>query len=196
MDWFSSLFSTTDSVAHIVLLFSLVIAIGVVLGKIKVGSVSLGVTFVLFAGIVVGHIYHHMGITDPDGGYACPAKVLNFIQDFGLILFVYCIGLQVGPSFFQSFKKDGVQMNLMAIGIVLLNVAVLLGLYYLVFDTNDPTSLPMAVGVLYGAVTNTPGLGAAQEAINTLGIDMHGQNIAAGYACAYPLGVEIGRAHV
>lgn len=189
MDWFQSLFSTTDSVAHIVLLFSLVIAVGVVLGKIKVGSVSLGVTFVLFAGIVVGHIYHQLGITDPDGGYACPAKVLNFIQDFGLILFVYCIGLQVGPSFFQSFKKDGVQMNMVAVGIVLLNVIILLGLYYLVFDTQDPTSLPMAVGVLYGAVTNTPGLGAAQEAINTLGIDMKGQNIAAGYACAYPLGV-------
>ena len=189
MDWFQSLFSTTDSVAHIVLLFSLVIAVGVMLGKIKVGSVSLGVTFVLFAGIVVGHIYHQLGITDPDGGYACPAKVLNFIQDFGLILFVYCIGLQVGPSFFQSFKKDGVQMNMVAVGIVLLNVITLLGLYYLVFDTKDPTSLPMAVGVLYGAVTNTPGLGAAQEAINTLGIDMKGQNIAAGYACAYPLGV-------
>lgn len=189
MDWIQSLFTTTDSVAHIVLLFSLVIAVGVVLGKIKFGSVSLGVTFVLFAGIVVGHIYHHMGITDADGGYACPAKVLNFIQDFGLILFVYCIGLQVGPSFFQSFKKDGIQMNIMAIGIVLLNVITLLGLYYLVFDTSDPKSLPMAVGVLYGAVTNTPGLGAAQEAINTLGIDMGGQNIASGYACAYPLGV-------
>ena len=175
MDWFQSLFVSTGSVAHIVLLFSLVIAVGVVLGKLKIGSVSLGVTFVLFAGIVVGHIYKHLGIGDPDGGYACPANVLSFIQDFGLILFVYCIGLQVGPSFFQSFKKDGIQMNLVAVGIVLLNVLTLLGLYYLVFDTSDPTSLPMAVGVLYGAVTNTPGLGAAQEAINTL---------------------EIGRAHV
>ena len=151
MDWLQSLFLTTDSVAHIVLLFSLVIAVGVVLGKFKIGSVSLGVTFVLFAGIVVGHIYHSTGIADPDGGFACPAKVLNFIQDFGLILFVYCIGLQVGPSFFQSFKKDGVQMNIVAVGIVLLNVITLLGLYYLVFDTNDVTSLPMAVGVLYGA---------------------------------------------
>ena len=97
--------------------------------------------------------------------------------------------MQVGPGFFQSFKKDGVQMNLVTIGIVLLNVATMLVLYYLVFDTNDRTSLPMAVGVLYGAVTNTPGLGAAQEAINTLGLDMQGQNIASGYACAYPLGV-------
>lgn len=170
-------------------LYSLVISIGVVLGKIKFGSISLGVTFVLFAGIVVGHIYNAMGVHDPDGGFACPAKVLTFIQDFGLILFVYCIGLQVGPGFFQSFKKGGLQMNMITVGIVLLNVITMLGLYYLVFDTSDPTSLPMAVGVLYGAVTNTPGLGAAQEAISTLGIDMHGQNIASGYACAYPLGV-------
>ena len=189
MDWFQSLFTNTGSVAHIVVLYCLVIAVGVVLGKIKFGSISLGVTFVLFAGIVVGHIYNATGIADPDGGYACPAKVLTFIQDFGLILFVYCIGLQVGPGFFQSFKKGGMQMNLITIGIVTLNVLTMLALYYLVFDTNDKTSLPMAVGVLYGAVTNTPGLGAAQEAINTLGIDMGGQNIANGYACAYPLGV-------
>lgn len=189
MDWFLSLFVATDSVAHIVLLYALVIALGVGLGKIKFGRISLGVTFVLFAGIVVGHIYNAMGIHDPDGGFACPAKVMTFIQDFGLILFVYCIGLQVGPGFFQSFKKGGLQMNLITVGIVLLNVVTMLALYYLVFDTSDPTSLPMAVGVLYGAVTNTPGLGAAQEAITTLGINMGGQNIASGYACAYPLGV-------
>ena len=189
MDWLQSLFVNTGSVAHIVVLYCLVISIGVMLGKIKFGSISLGVTFVLFVGIVMGHLYNVAGVGDADGGYACPAKVLTFIQDFGLILFVYCIGLQVGPGFFQSFKKDGVQMNLVTIGIVLLNVATMLVLYYLVFDTNDRTSLPMAVGVLYGAVTNTPGLGAAQEAINTLGLDMQGQNIASGYACAYPLGV-------
>ena len=164
MDWLQSLFVNTGSVAHIVVLYCLVISIGVMLGKIKFGSISLGVTFVLFAGIVMGHLYNVAGVGDADGGYACPAKVLTFIQDFGLILFVYCIGLQVGPGFFQSFKKDGVQMNLVTIGIVLLNVATMLVLYYLVFDTNDRTSLPMAVGVLYGAVTNTPGLGAAQEA--------------------------------
>lgn len=189
MDWLQSLFLSTGSVAHIVLLYALVIALGVGLGKIKFGSISLGVTFVLFAGIVVGHIYNAMGVHDPDGGFACPEKVMTFIQDFGLILFVYCIGLQVGPGFFQSFKKGGLQMNLITVGIVLLNVITMLVLYYLVFDTSDRTSLPMAVGVLYGAVTNTPGLGAAQEAITTLGIDMGGQNIASGYACAYPLGV-------
>lgn len=189
MDWFISLFTNTGSVAHIVLLFALVIAVGVVLGRIKFGTISLGVTFVLFAGIAVGHIYHTLGIGDPESGLACPAAVLTFIQDFGLILFVYCIGLQVGPSFFQSFKKDGIQMNLVAVGVVTLNVVVLLSLYYLVFDTSDKTSLPMAVGVLCGAITNTPGLGAAQEAITTLGIDMGANNIANGYACAYPLGV-------
>lgn len=189
MDWLQSIFTTTDSVAHIVVLYALVISIGVLLGKLKIGSISLGVTFVLFAGIVVGHIYNQLGIADPNGGFACPANVLTFIQDFGLILFVYCIGLQVGPGFFQSFKRGGVQMNMITVGIVLLNVLTMLGLYYLVFDTSDKTSLPMAVGVLYGAVTNTPGLGAAQEAISTMGIDMGGNNIASGYACAYPLGV-------
>lgn len=189
MDWLQSIFTTTDSVAHIVVLYALVISIGVLLGKLKIGSISLGVTFVLFAGIVVGHIYNQLGIADPNGGFACPANVLTFIQDFGLILFVYCIGLQVGPGFFQSFKRGGVQMNMITVGIVLLNVLTMLGLYYLVFDTSDKTSLPMAVGVLYGAVTNTPGLGAAQEAISTIGIDMGGSNIASGYACAYPLGV-------
>lgn len=189
MDWLQSLFLNTESVAHIVVLYSIVISLGVGLGKIKFGGISLGVTFVLFAGIVVGHIYTSMGIAGADG-LACPAAVLNFIQDFGLILFVYCIGLQVGPGFFQSFKKGGMQMNLITIGIVLLNVAVMLGLYYLVFgNSNDPTALPMMVGVLCGAVTNTPGLGAAQEAIRNMQIDMGGLNIASGYACAYPLAV-------
>ena len=189
MDWFQSLFLQTGSVAHIVLLYALVISVGVLLGKIKLGGISLGVTFVLFTGIVVGHLYHWAGIADPDGGFACPDKVLSFIQDFGLILFVYCIGLQVGPGFFQSFKKGGLQMNFITIGIVVLNIIVMLGLYYLVFDTNAPSTLPMVVGVLCGAVTNTPGLGAAQEALNTVGVDMGSENIASGYACAYPLGV-------
>lgn len=105
MEWFQNLFTVTDSVAHVVLLYSLVIAVGVWLGKIKFGSVSLGVTFVLFAGIVVGHIYNAAGIADADGGFACPAKVLTFIQDFGLILFVYCIGLQVGPRLLPVFQE-------------------------------------------------------------------------------------------
>ena len=111
MDWLQSLFFSTDSVAHIILLYALVISVGIGLGRIKVGGISLGVTFVLFAGIVAGHF-----------GFTGTYNVLSFIQDFGLILFVYCIGLQVGPGFFESFKKGGVQLNLMAMSIILLNV--------------------------------------------------------------------------
>lgn len=178
MDWLNSLFLDTDSVAHIVLLYSLVIAAGVLLGKIKFFGVSLGVTFVLFVGIVAGHF-----------GFTGNLSVMNFVQDFGLILFVYFIGLQVGPSFFEAFKKGGVTMNLLAAGIVALNVIVMLVLYYLVFDPNDPNDLPMMVGVLCGAVTNTPGLGAATEALSQVFHDGEAPQIASGYACAYPLGV-------
>ena len=173
MDWLQSLFTDVNSIAHIVLLYSFVIAIGVLLGKIKFFGVSLGVTFVLFAGIVCGHF-----------GFTGNTQILNFIQDFGLILFVFCIGLQVGPSFFTSFKQGGVTMNLVAVGIVMLNIVVALGLYY---GMSGRIELPMMVGILCGAVTNTPGLGAANEALNQLGYD--GPQIAMGYACAYPLGV-------
>ena len=161
MDWLQSLFFSTDSVAHIILLYALVISVGIGLGRIKVGGISLGVTFVLFAGIVAGHF-----------GFTGTYNVLSFIQDFGLILFVYCIGLQVGPGFFESFKKGGVQLNLMAMSIILLNVLCCIGLYLLVFydggasDAANSSSLAMMVGVLCGAVTNTPGLGAATEACN------------------------------
>ena len=96
MNWLINLFTTTDSVAHIAMLYAIVISIGVLLGKVKVGGISLGVTFVLFAGILAGHI-----------GFTAPTNILSFIQDFGLILFVFCIGLQVGPGFFESFKKGG-----------------------------------------------------------------------------------------
>ena len=161
MDWLQPLFSSTDSVAHIVLLYALVISVGIGLGRIKVGGISLGVTFVLFAGIVAGHF-----------GFTGTYNVLTFIQDFGLILFVYCIGLQVGPGFFESFKKGGVQLNLMAMSIVLLNVLCCIGLYFLVFYdggaavAENSSKLAMMVGVLCGAITNTPGLGAATEACN------------------------------
>ena len=103
MDWIIRLFTDTDSIAHIALLYSIVIAVGILLGKIKIGGISLGVTFVLFAGIVAGHI-----------GFTAPVNILSFIQDFGLILFVFCIGLQVGPGFFESFKKGGVTLNLLS----------------------------------------------------------------------------------
>lgn len=173
MEWLLNLFTDTNSIAHIVMLYSFVIAVGVLLGKIKIFGVSLGVTFVLFTGIVCGHF-----------GFSGDPHILTFLQDFGLILFVFCIGLQVGPSFFSSFKKGGVAMNLTAAGVVLLNVAVALGLYYAL---GGRIELPMMVGILCGAVTNTPGLGAANEALTQLHYD--GPQIAMGYACAYPLGV-------
>lgn len=185
MNWFYDLFTNTSSVAHIVIVFAIVIAAGVWLGKIKIGGISLGVAFVLFAGIIVGHIYSTL---EPESPYACPVEVLDFMQNFGLMLFVYCVGLQVGPSFFESFKKGGLTLNMLAVGLVVLNVGVMLALYYLCFDTSNPNNLPMMVGVLFGAVTNTPGLGAANEALST---SFHGAipQIANGYACAYPLGV-------
>src|SRR5574344_215294 len=182
MEWLETLLNDPDSVAHIALLYSVVIAIGIYLGKIKIFGISLGVTFVLFAGIIAGHF-----------GFTGNLKILSFIQDFGLILFVFCIGLQVGPSFFSSFKKGGISMNVIAMGIIFLNIAVALILYYTLFDTSNPQNLPMMVGVLCGAITNTPGLGAASEALGQVYNNLHPgvavPQIASGYACAYPLGV-------
>lgn len=178
MDWLINLFTTTDSVAHIVLLYAVVIAIGVYLGKIKVGGISIGVTFVLFAGIAAGHI-----------GFTAPANILSFLQEFGLILFVFMIGLQVGPGFFESFRKGGITLNLLSTVMVLLNVGVMFVCYYIFFDTSDPKNLPMMVGTLYGAVTNTPGLGAANETLYSIFSKGEVPQIASGYACAYPLGV-------
>lgn len=178
MDWLINLFTTTDSVAHIVLLYAVVIAIGVYLGKIKVGGISIGVTFVLFAGIAAGHI-----------GFTAPANILSFLQEFGLIIFVFMIGLQVGPGFFESFRKGGITLNLLSTVMVLLNVGVMFACYYIFFDTSDPKNLPMMVGTLYGAVTNTPGLGAANETLYSIFSKGEVPQIASGYACAYPLGV-------
>lgn len=173
MDWILDLLWKPDSVAHIVFLYAFVISVGVMLGKIKIFGVSLGVTFVLFVGILMGHF-----------GFTGDTRILHFIRDFGLILFVFCIGLQVGPSFFSSFKKGGMTLNLLAFLIVSLNVIVALVIYFIM---GDKVSLPMMVGILCGAVTNTPGLGAAQEALSQ--INYTGDPIALGYACAYPLGV-------
>lgn len=173
MDWLESLLWDSTSVAHIVCLYAFVISVGVLLGKIKVFGVSLGVTFVLFTGILMGHF-----------GFTGETHILHFIREFGLILFVFCIGLQVGPSFFSSFKKGGMTLNMLAVGIVVLNIVVALSIYFI---ANGQVELPMMIGILYGAVTNTPGLGAAQEALNQL--HYTGDPIALGYACAYPLGV-------
>ena len=175
--WLKDLFTTTDSVAHITLLYAIVIAIGVYLGKLKVFGVSLGVTFVLFAGILAGHI-----------GFTAPTPTLTFVQDFGLILFVFMIGMQVGPGFFESFGMAGIKLNGLAACAILLNILVMFACYFIFFDTSNVTNLPMMVGTLYGAVTNTPGLGAANEALNTV-FPNGAPQIASAYACAYPLGV-------
>ncbi|MGM9734183.1 MAG: putative transporter, partial [Prevotella sp.] len=178
MEWLINLFVSPDSVAHIALLYALVIAIGVYLGKIKFGGIALGVTFVLFAGILAGHV-----------GMTAPTNILTFIQDFGLILFVFMIGLQVGPGFFESFGKGGITLNMLSVGTVVLNVAVMFACYFIFFDTSNPINLPMMVGTMYGAVTNTPGLGAANEALSSVFPNGGAPQIASGYACAYPLGV-------
>lgn len=173
MNWLQDLLTNPNSIAHIVALYAFVIAAGVLLGKIKFFGISLGVTFVLFVGILAGHF-----------GFTGNPAILSFVQDFGLILFVFCIGLQVGPSFFSSFKRGGITLNLLAVGIVFLNIAVALIMY---FALQGRVDIPMMVGILCGAVTNTPGLGAANEALQQL--HYQGPEIAMGYACAYPLGV-------
>ncbi|MCQ2111567.1 MAG: putative transporter [Bacteroidaceae bacterium] len=176
MEWLNTLLFDADSIAHIVILYSFVIALGTLLGKCKVAGISLGVAFILFVGIIAGHF-----------GLTGNLKIVNFIQDFGLILFVYSIGMQVGPSFFSYFKEGGLRMNRLAFELVVLNIAVAIVTYFMLFDRTDPDSFPMLVGVLSGAVTNTPGLGAAEEALSQIGY--RGGDIAAGYACAYPLAV-------
>jgi putative transport protein len=175
MNWFIELF-TKDTVAHTVLLYALIIVAGVALGKIKIAGISLGITFVLFAGIAVSHF-----------GMNANPKVVDFVRDFGLILFVFSIGLQVGPGFFSSFRKGGISLNILAMTIVFGG-----GLTTLLLHFISGTSLPMLVGVMSGAVTNTPGLGAAQQALNQVSSSLPSgeiPDIALGYAVAYPFGV-------
>ena len=159
-------------VAHSVLILSLVITFGIMLGKLKVAGISLGVTWILFVGIVFGHF--DMNLDE---------HLLHFLKEFGLILFVYSIGLQVGPGFFSAFKKGGLTLNMVAMLSVFLSVLITIVLH---FATGIP--ITTMVGILSGAVTNTPGLGAAQQANSDLnGVDA--PEIALGYAVAYPLGV-------
>lgn len=170
MNWFYDLFFGAG-IAHTVVVFAVAIAVGILLGKVKVWGISLGVTWVLFVGIFLSHF-----------GMRVDPSTLGFIKEFGLILFVYSIGMQVGPGFFSAFKKGGIRLNLFAILIVLLGVATTLVIFWV-----TGTPITTMVGILSGAVTNTPGLGAAQQAYS----DMGGQDptIAMGYAVAYPLGV-------
>lgn len=175
VDWFFNLF-TQNSVAHSVLIYCIVVATGIMLGKIKIFGISLGIAFVLFAGIILGHL-----------GLTVNEEVLDFTKDAGLIMFVYTIGLQVGPGFFASLKKEGLTLNLLAIALVFTGV---LTTYLVHLFGHIP--MPVAVGIMSGAVTNTPGLGAAQQALKDVVAHKPGLTfppLGLGYAVAYPFGV-------
>lgn len=171
MEWLIELITGT-SIAHSILVMALVISIGLLLGKVKIFGISLGTTWILFFGIFLGHI-----------GLQVDENILHFLKEFGLILFIYSIGMQVGPSFFSSFKQGGITLNILASGVVLLGVLI-------TYIIHLVTGLPIAtmVGILSGAVTNTPGLGAAQQTYTDV-MGTTDPTIATAYAVAYPLGV-------
>ena len=171
MDWLYTLFMG-EGIAHTLLVLSLVITIGIMLSKVKICGISLGVTWILFVGIAAGHF-----------GMTVDHNTLHFIKEFGLVLFVFSIGLQVGPGFFSSFKEGGIKMVSCAAAVVLLGA---LTTYIIHIATGTP--MPTMVGIMSGAVTNTPGLGAAQQAY-TDSTGINDPTIALGYAVAYPLGV-------
>lgn len=182
MDWlFDLLKPGTVSLASTILLYSFVIFCGIYLGKIKIFGVSLGVTFVLFVGILMGHL-----------GYIVEGSTLKFVQEFGLILFIFSIGMQVGPGFFSSFKEGGIKLNMLALTGILLNLVMMVGIYYLQGGSEGATSIQQMIGIMSGAVTNTPGLGAAQQSLNQVSADSASalsEQMSMGYAAAYPLGV-------
>lgn len=177
MKLFDTLFEGADGVwsggiAHILLIISIVIALGKILGNIKIYGVSFGVTWILFTGILFGHF-----------GMTIDTNLLHFLKEFGLVLFIYSIGLQVGPGFFASFRSGGIRLNILASVVIICGIGITISIFVL-------TEIPITtiVGIMSGAVTNTPGLGAAQQAYS----DQSGQtapDIALGYAVAYPLGV-------
>lgn len=176
MDWLGDLVlgaSSGPSISHSIFLLAIIIAIGIQLGKLKICGISLGSTFILFVGIICGQC-----------GLSMDPATVSFLRDFGLILFVYAIGMQVGPGFFSSFKKGGVTLNMLAISIVLLGAIITLVIHFVTgIDVNT------MVGIMSGAVTNTPGLGAAQQALKDMGKAASADTMAMGYAVAYPLGV-------
>ncbi|MDE6095842.1 MAG: putative transporter [Muribaculaceae bacterium] len=181
MDWFFELLRPGNmSLASTVLLYSFVIFAGIFLGKVKIFGVSLGVTFVLFIGILLGHF-----------GYAVEGNTLHFLREFGLILFIFSIGMQVGPGFFSSFKEGGIRMNMLAMIGIGLNVAIMLTIYFLQGGSEGISSISDMVGVMCGAITNTPALGAAQQTILQVDSSAYevSQQMSMGYAAAYPLGV-------
>ncbi len=170
---------TQNAVAQTLIIYSAIIVLGMLLGKIKIKGVSLGVTFVLFVGILAGHL-----------GFTINGEVLNFLKNFGLILFIFTIGLQVGPGFFSSFKTSGLKLNGLTLGVILLDIAITVGLVFIFADVVDA---PIMVGIMTGSVTSTPALGAAQEALQQLSSTgaLQGEMppISLGYAVAYPMGV-------
>lgn len=170
MNWFESLFFE-QSALQAVCVISVIIAIGLGLGKLRICGISLGVTFVFFTGIMAGHF-----------GLAIDPAILKYAEDFGLMLFVYELGLKVGPGFFSSFRTGGLKLNMLGLGLVLAGTATAIALSYIL-------AIPMTdmVGILSGATTNTPSLGAAQQAINQLGLPAEGAALSC--AVTYPLGV-------
>ncbi len=181
MDWVIELLKPgTASLASTILLYSFVICAGIYLGKVKVLGVSLGVTFVLFVGILMGHL-----------GYIVESNTLHFLREFGLILFIFSIGMQVGPGFFSSFREGGVRLNALAMIGIALNVGIMLAIYYIQGGADGDTSIVQMVGIMSGAVTNTPGLGAAQQTALQVNPDAYSASeaMSMGYAAAYPLGV-------
>lgn len=181
MDWLIELLRPGNmSLASSVLLYSFVIFTGIWLGKVKIFGVSLGVTFVLFVGILMGHL-----------GYAVEADTLHFLREFGLILFIFSIGMQVGPGFFSSFKEGGISLNLLAMLGIAINVGVTVAIYFIQGGADGQTNFMQMVGIMSGAVTNTPGLGAAQQTVLQVNSEAYGvsQEMSMGYAAAYPLGV-------
>lgn len=176
MKWFIDLFTNHSTVAYTVLIYAIVIASGVLLGKLSFKGVSFGIAFVLFTGILAGHL-----------GFKINIEIVEFLRDFGLILFVYTMGLQVGPGFFASLQKQGLKFNLLAVMCVLLSVAVVVAIFFI---TKIP--MPALVGIMSGAVTNTPGLGAATQTLKDIA-DAHPGVVATPmgtfYALAYPGGV-------
>ncbi len=172
MDWLNSLV-TGAGVAHSIIIIALTITAGLLCDRIKICGVKLGVTWILFIGIFLGQV-----------GFKLDAQTCHFVKEFGLILFVYSIGLEVGPHFFSSFKKGGVTLNLLASTIILLGSFTAYAIHLITGE-----DLYAMTGVLYGAVTNTPGLGAAQQTFSDLNDGLNNARFACGYAVAYPMGV-------
>lgn len=174
MDWIIKLFTDHQSIAYTVIVYAFVIGMGVALGKVKIFGISFGIACVLFTGILVSHL-----------GFTLNPEIQHFVKEFGLILFVYTIGLQVGPGFFASLQKAGFKLNLLAIISVVICVATVIAIHYA-----TGIQMPDLVGIMSGAVTNTPGLGAAQAtAVDISGGVVSKDVLSVGYAVAYPFGV-------